>query len=449
MSSLRNRLNLRLLGLVLVLSITIFVMQRSQISTLRSEAAQLRSEIQVKRSSTSHSKPVRLEGDSTHIGQAREEEALDGKALLQGLIADMGDDYKVLESAQLGDHIDDGILMRTAGLFEEFDERQAMAVLDRLREVLGGPLVPGKEEGIKGDKEKEIDFMIAYCGMMHLMSERPEIIVRAADRLPVKEEMMMEEALTHWASRDLKGATSWLDEGSELDQEQRDKADLALVTGLARSSMPHALDRVAAMHTEVQPEALRTLSRLAVNRQQRDALLELASEQPDGSEFVAELAGGMAKRLAKTRKFPEATSVVSEYLPSPSNDLLLEVASSDITAASIEKLGWLIEKSGPVNLPGNVAHFVKGWAAADFNAAASYLNTLEHEPFRDDAVRAFATTIARSEPESALEWASEISDETLREEAVIAIRMHWESKDRDAAAAYFEQRWPTPPRTPK
>ena len=80
---------------------------------------------------------------------------------------------------------------------------------------------------------------------------------------------------------------------------------------------------------------------------------------------------------------------------------------------------WIGEKLPPDKAAENIGNLVSNWTRNDYQAAGKWLGTAPDGPAKNAAVRSYAETVSRYEPETAAEWAMTLPpgkdrDETLR-----------------------------------
>ena len=106
---------------------------------------------------------------------------------------------------------------------------------------------------------------------------------------------------------------------------------------------------------------------------------------------------------------------------------------------------WMKDVLPADQYPPMISTSVRRWAQRDFNAAATFLGTMERGPARDQSIHEFADVVASMEPESAAKWAVEIEDPDLRQSTLRDVGERWLHRDPDAARSWMEkQRMPAP-----
>jgi hypothetical protein len=100
---------------------------------------------------------------------------------------------------------------------------------------------------------------------------------------------------------------------------------------------------------------------------------------------------------------------------------------------------WLLSRATPESRSRHIASAVDEWVLTSPNACGEWLRSLPPGPDTDPAIETFARQIVREDPESALAWASRISDPALRDQLKKSILEKWRMSDPDAAAAFANQ----------
>jgi len=80
---------------------------------------------------------------------------------------------------------------------------------------------------------------------------------------------------------------------------------------------------------------------------------------------------------------------------------------------------------------------VSGWTQSDFQATGAWLNTTPTGPLKNSAIRSYAETVSRYEPEAAAQWALTLPPGEDRDQTLNRIYKNWPKKD-DASKAAAE-----------
>ena len=73
------------------------------------------------------------------------------------------------------------------------------------------------------------------------------------------------------------------------------------------------------------------------------------------------------------------------------------------------------------------------WSSTDPTAAAEWLNGQPKGPLNDEVLSTFSSAIVDVDPESAVTWASTITDEAKRTENISTLLQEWIAMDGDSA----------------
>ncbi len=130
------------------------------------------------------------------------------------------------------------------------------------------------------------------------------------------------------------------------------------------------------------------------------------------------------------------------------------IAGSDFSPKELEKLAswlsdnvkrdetgqwveWLGETLPTGKADNSMCSMVRNWTRNSYQAAGTWLATAADGPTKQTAVRSYAETIARYDPETAAQWALTLPAGKNREETLQHIHRNW-PKDDDASKAAAE-----------
>ena len=82
---------------------------------------------------------------------------------------------------------------------------------------------------------------------------------------------------------------------------------------------------------------------------------------------------------------------------------------------------------------------VKNWTYRDPVASADWLEAQPESPTKDAALVSFSSTLSRTNPSLALDWAGNITDENKRKETVGGIIKQWYKTNPDAASEFINK----------
>jgi len=175
---------------------------------------------------------------------------------------------------------------------------------------------------------------------------------------------------------------------------------------------------------------------------------KLANDIPQ--DFTPQLFPGLLKRLAILRAAAShhkhtRENIIPEITPDNWREVMSEFDQIPFGSREdkrlrkprlqvIEHIGEYIGKEAMLYFyeqqkPDEAAACMKGWAKRDHQEAAAWLNTQKPSASLNHSVSAFAKTLIPVEPESAMEWAETIADDTLRKGTTEYINNQWMRKD--------------------
>ena len=103
-------------------------------------------------------------------------------------------------------------------------------------------------------------------------------------------------------------------------------------------------------------------------------------------------------------------------------------------------LPWLFKNTPEASQPDALAAAVAVWSRSDPNAAATWLGeSAPQELDTDPAVAALARQIVHRDPESALAWASTITNPGVRDGALGTVMSQWAIREPVAARLYVDE----------
>ncbi len=263
-----------------------------------------------------------------------------------------------------------------------------------------------------------------------------------------------------WATQDAAAATAW------IESSMKDGSLAGYETGSVRyeaGGIVKALRYdVAAARASADPiGALDGLIGLS-HEEQRQSVSSMASALKTADQrrsALERIAGGDQAEDQKILTFQNFAKALGEYAGFEASRAALDAAKlsprmRDAAAASIAATGigpetaaranWLLENRRSDD-PEPFSTFIRTWTKADFNGAANWMKTQPAGPQRDTAIVAFATEVASTEPPSAVDWASTITDPAQRTTTLRQLWKTWHAKAPDEAAAYFQKHGLTVP----
>ena len=246
--------------------------------------------------------------------------------------------------------------------------------------------------------------------------------------------MDMYSALTGWATEDVSKASEYV-AGLE-DNRMQSMYTSGIVRGLMVNGVDEAVEYVGSL-PEDSGDRSRYMSTIAGDMLEKG--LDSATSWVDGltdpslkdgamsrvaEEFASEDLDGAVTWVTEHAGEAYAISAVSEVAERWANDdpqAVIEWAA-DLPEASQAKVYY---------------EALDEWTKNDAAAASEYLAKMPESVAKDSAVEGFATELSREDPESAMAWATTISDPSVRAQAVTDVAQDWYRQDRSAVEAWL------------
>jgi hypothetical protein len=102
-------------------------------------------------------------------------------------------------------------------------------------------------------------------------------------------------------------------------------------------------------------------------------------------------------------------------------------------------MAWLATLPASGERDVGVQETYRAWLGHDREAAKAWLRAAEFEPWLEPALALYVKSLARENPEQALEWTDLILDAERRREAIIKIGRYWHQVDPEAARAWLDR----------
>ena len=246
-------------------------------------------------------------------------------------------------------------------------------------------------------------------------------------------------ALTGWASADPAAAKSWV-EGLD-DEREQGRFRWSLVNGMADADIgiatSYAMERQEAGDRHSW-RFMEMITEKQLGRSDLEESVRWAESLPDGDIKISAL-----HRVATdfTQSDPVAAAKWAEGISGDDaavkvvHEVSDEWAESDPRAA----LDWLNTlEAGEARTAGMSAALAEWVKRGDPMEASKYLAELPGSPERDSAVGGFARVLARSDPQSAVQWAETIEEPEIRAKTLVETGRMWMHRDATAASAWLE-----------
>lgn len=159
---------------------------------------------------------------------------------------------------------------------------------------------------------------------------------------------------------------------------------------------------------------------------------DLLADDPQRRRYVASIAKevmeqGSARALDWADQLPEGLR----------QDAYASIMSSMATESPEEALA-MIDDFPRDTQKSIVSRALDQWTKRDPVAASEYLAQMSDSSMKDQAVGKFATELAREDPEAAAAWATTIGNDKMRQRALSQVARNWLKTDRAAAEVWLE-----------
>lgn len=298
-----------------------------------------------------------------------------------------------------------------------------------------------------GELGDEIRQELLSVSMMTLAEKRPQaalaLLAGSADLMNdggVKEQIVA-SSLGRWAKDDPLGALDWARKNAEKTPGSlSEDVKRGLIGGAATQNPKLAFEWVGELGVKNPSQLYAEIAGVAKTATERTATLGalrdyLANRQDEvGRENIAD---AVVKRLAGTA-MQEGFAAASGWLASAGlTDKELARFASGLSgaggSAKSSEAGQWVEWIG-MNLPTgqadqSIQNLVKGWTQNDYIAAGQWLTSMSDGPTKDSAVRSYAVTVARYDPECAGQWAMTLPPSNDRDVTLNRIYQNWPKDD--------------------
>ncbi len=307
------------------------------------------------------------------------------------------------------------------------------------------------------DLSDEIRQGLIGFSVMTLSKEHPrtalELFTESSDLFPDNRmsKHMVSGALGEWAKKDPDAALEWMRTNKEKHSDLiTAQTKQHLISGIAETDPKRAFQLLAELSDGSSTEMnnpLGSIMQAARTPAQRTATLEAFREYtadlPAGDkkihatqQAISQLAGQMAGE-----GFESSTAWVASAKLSPEE---LEAFSDGVTYNSKPEdqakwIGWISETMPPEKSASQLKQIVSHWTRDDYKAAGEWLVAEPEGPSKNNAIQAYAETVAPYEPETATQWALTLPPGKDRDNTLKRIHRELKGKDAGAAAAFAEK----------
>lgn len=256
----------------------------------------------------------------------------------------------------------------------------------------------------------------------------------------------LEVALRAWSRHDAAGAAAWLERSEAkgllpATVEPDALRQVLLPQLLVADPTSDVASRLASVPAGELDSVLAETARLLTTEEQRRAIFQRLAAMPNQSEAVAET---LVRQVGRESSVATAMAMLTQsgldLSPSRFNSLAATAATARIDSATPAHADWLLQNLRGTERAPAITRFIEAWTQADFNATAGWLRDRPSSPDQDVAIAAFAPSVAVTEPPSAVDWATTISDPSRRQDVLRNIYDSWQARSPEDAARYFAEK---------
>lgn len=257
----------------------------------------------------------------------------------------------------------------------------------------------------------------------------------ALTKLPAEQQLSTAEGvLSAWAARDPDAVIMWEAKGRyNVLPRLSDSLVATVFKALASTDLPKAFNRLyKTPNPNDRAQALRGIMDTATTPQARERIIEVAADLKD-DEIRVQTRRAVVETWALQNP-SEAAAWIDKVEPAWERSSLMDSLGLVWLQRKPEAAAkwWLEREPGPDTL----VKIINVWAQKDVHGAAKWLDSQPVGPQSDTARMTFARQVGERNPETALQWASTVSDETMRRSATEHIITSWRARDSAAAARY-------------
>lgn len=233
-------------------------------------------------------------------------------------------------------------------------------------------------------------------------------------------------AIAAWAKDDLPGAVEWAKANPD---KLYDGIRLHLIRQTAEQDLAHGLRLVTEFDLKDPSVAFTGLLAMATPEDSSTILTSLR-------HYLAQLPDETSRESANEKLFSnvadsftgQAHEINRKWLDSTQLTLPeLEIFSTKVAETKSIKdpsqwIAWIGSKLGPEKSAVPIQTMVKNWTQNDYQAAGKWLTATPDGPTKNAAIRAYAETVAKADPEVAKQWALTLPPGPEREETLQRIQ---------------------------
>ncbi len=250
---------------------------------------------------------------------------------------------------------------------------------------------------------------------------------------------LISSSLAKWATDDPLSAVDWLRKNrAKFPDLINDDAKSGLISGTATKDPALAFSLLAELAFEDESDAVSSIARAANTPEEQTATLtalrrHLATVKDDATrenlsnKVLREFAQPMSQGNFDTAKqWLTAANLTPSEAESFASGLHTNSIKNGETGRWIE---WIGEQLPADQAARKIQSHVSTWTQNDYQATANWLSSVPDGPTKHTAIRTYAETVSRYEPETAAQWALTLPPGKNRDETLKNIHQIWPEDD--------------------
>ena len=295
---------------------------------------------------------------------------------------------------------------------------------------------------------------LVTVAMSLLAEERPSnalsLYIGSLDLLEnnMMAQQVAHSALREWAAQDPTAALAWAkNNGQELPDGMMDELNNCVIVGIAEADPKLAFKLLEETDPENAAASIKSFIVASKTPSQRTAVLAALREHlaklPAGAErdeLLHQSLETMGQSL-RNETFATASTWLDAAKLSPTESVRIAAGLSYFYTK--EDTGLWIDWMAQTLPKGTSAKYVNTlvgrWTQQDYLAAGKWLNATPAGETKDAAVQTYARTVAKYEPQTAVQWALTLPAGPQRQSTMESIYRNWPPAQKDAAVEFANQ----------
>lgn len=251
-------------------------------------------------------------------------------------------------------------------------------------------------------------------------------------------------ALQNVASTNPALAQQWLEQKKGLSEMDRYGKQLSIIRGALKTDPRFAFEIVANLSPAGQKYCTRDLFSHRQWNDSLETLLPLSREwlagRPDSTSAADMVFTPMAMEFVGM-PYQQATEKLASVGLTDSEKIHFAngLTSRPDLPGSAKWIDWIQNNLPPDNATSTIHRFIENWMMWDQEAAGEWLQSAPDGPAKQAATQAYASSIAVSDPQSAIEWASSLADPNSRDLTYKQIHNNWPTNDPEGKANFAKE----------